>query len=65
MKNFALIYLLLGFITLSIGSYRAYRGKQSVESDSLDSIGWFFMWFVYLPIFCVRYVKYKLRGKSI
>lgn len=55
----------MGFVTLSIGSYRAYAGKQSLESDPLDSLGWFFVWFIYLPIFCVRYVKYKVRGKSI
>lgn len=65
MENFALVYLFMGFITLMIGSYRTYLGKQSVEPDPLDSVSWFFVWFIYLPVFCVRYVKYKLRGKSI
>jgi hypothetical protein len=65
MENFALFYLTMGFITLIIGSYRAYKGKQSTEPDALDSVSWFLVWFLYLPIFCVRYIKYKLRGKSI
>jgi len=65
MENFVLIYFAIGIITFAIGSYRTYLRKQSVEPDPLDSISWFLIWFIYLPVFCVRFVKYKLKGKSI
>jgi hypothetical protein len=55
----------MGVITLIIGSYRSYSGKQTLDSNPLDSVVWFLAWFIYLPVFCVRYVKYKIRGKSI
>lgn len=65
MEKFWLIYFVLGILTLALGSYRAYYGKQSLDIGPLDSMSWFLLWWIYLPIFCVRYVKYKIKGKSI
>lgn len=64
-ENWIWFYLIGGFITITIGSYRALNNKQSTESTALDSLSWFFVWFIYLPIFIVRYVKYKFRGKKL
>ena len=58
-------YCLLGLITMLIGMYRGLTNKQATEANELDSISWFFAWWIYLPIFIVRYVKYKLMGKNL
>lgn len=65
MEKLALVYFIFGALTFGIGSYRAYLGKQSLDSGPLDSISWFILWWIYLPVFCVRYIKYKFRGRSI
>ena len=58
-------YCILGAITTVIGSYRAATNKTSIPADPLDSVSWFIMWFMYLPLFSIRYVKYKFKGKKI
>lgn len=64
-KNWILFYIMMGCITVVIGSFRALTSRQSTESTPLDSLSWFFVWFIYLPVFVVRYVKYKWRGKNL
>lgn len=65
MEKVALVYFVLGFVTLSIGTYRQVNQKQNLESGPLDSLAWFFVWFIYLPTFLFLYVKNKIKGKSI
>lgn len=65
MEKATLVYVILGFVTLSIGTYRQINQKHNVESGPLDSLAWFFVWFVYLPTFLFLYVKNKVKGKSI
>lgn len=64
-KQFAMWYLLLGIITVIIGTFRGVTNRQSTHSGPLDGIAWMFAWFIYLPIFVVRFIKYKLRGKKL
>lgn len=57
-------YFILGICTCLIGGFRAWKGKTEDPAD-MDVWGWFLMWPVYLPIFSFRYIKAKLKGKSI
>ncbi len=61
--RFFIVYYLIGIITVAIGSYRAAMEKQSVPPGPLDSIGWYLLWWIFLPIFIVKYVKAKIKGK--
>jgi len=62
---FATWYFILGLLTCGIGVYRGITGKQSAEPDELSVLSWFLFWWVYLPIFLIRYIKYKVNGKSL
>lgn len=63
--NLIYLYIVFGLITVTIGSFRALTDKQSTDSGPLDSLSWFFAWFIYLPIFIVRFIKYKIKGKNL
>lgn len=65
MVLFAMWYFILGLITTGIGIYRNLTGKQVTEPDELSVLSWFLCWWVYLPIFTVRYIKYKINGKKL
>lgn len=64
-SKFYIVYYAMALVTVTIGSYRAYQGKQSIPPGPLDSVGWFLLWWIFLPIFIVKYVKAKIKGKSI
>lgn len=58
-------YCILGAITYAIGSYRALTDKTSTPPDWLSSLSWFIVWWMYLPTFIIRYIKYKIKGKNL
>lgn len=62
---FFIVYYIMALITVTIGSYRAYMGKTSIPPGALDSLGWFLLWWIFLPIFIVRYIKAKIKGESL
>lgn len=64
-KTIALIYFIGGLFTAFIGAFRAAKNKQTLPPSELDALSWFIMWWMYLPIFSFRWIKYKLRGKSL
>lgn len=64
-EKIAMWYFILGTFTVSIGTYRSITDKQSIPGNPLDALSWFIMWWVYLPIFIVRFIKYKIRGKQL
>lgn len=62
---FFILYYFLGIVTVCIGAYRSAYNKQSIPAEALDTIAWFLLWWIYLPIFLIRYIKYKIKGRSI
>lgn len=62
---FAKVWALGWFITSFISSFRVVRGKQGSPNPYMDVLGYTLNWPIILPIFIVRWTKYKLRGKSI
>ena len=64
-RDFAMWFCIGGTLTSVIGIYRGLRNKQSSEPDELTSFSWFLLWFIWLPVFIVRWVKYRLKGKKI
>lgn len=66
MREIAMWYCICGTITSLIGIYRGLiKNKQSSPPDELTSMSWFLLWFIWLPVFIVRWVKYRLKGKKI
>lgn len=65
MTLFAMWYFILGLLTTGIGVYRNLTGRQVAEPDELSVLSWFLCWWVYLPLFVVRYIKYKINGKKL
>lgn len=56
----------IGWLTTSIiSSFRVVRGKQANPSPYMDVLGYTLNWPIILPIFLVRWTKYKLKGKSL
>lgn len=62
---FAMIWAMGWLVTSIISSYRVVRGKQATPTPYMDVLGYMFLWPIILPIFLVRWAKYKLRGESI
>jgi len=58
-------YFLLGLFTTVIGIYRGIKGKQSSEPDDLTVFSWFLFWWIYLPIYLIRKIKYLIKGKNL
>lgn len=65
MKKFILIYTIGFLVSTCIFLFRALRNKPSTPPDFLDIFFWLFAWWFILPIFVVRWIKYKLKGESI
>jgi hypothetical protein len=61
----AMWFFVLGLLTTGIGIYRSMSGKSSAEPDELSVLSWFLAWWIYLPIFTVRYIKHKINGKTL
>ena len=57
MREIIMWYFIFGLVTSVIGVYRGVKGKQSAEPDELTSLSWFVVWWVWLPIFIVKFVK--------
>ena len=65
-REFAMWYFIGGLLTSIIGVYRGFiKGKQSSEPDELTSFSWFLIWFIWLPVFIFRWIKSKIKGKTI
>lgn len=65
-RELAMWYFIGGTLTSLIGIYRGLvKNKQSFEPDGLTSLSWFLLWWIWLPIFVVRFIKYKIKGKTL
>lgn len=64
-ERFILIYILGWLATSLISSVRAVRKKQGSNHTELDVLGYMFNWWMILPIFLIRWTKYKMRGEDI
>lgn len=64
-ENFIIAYIIGWLVTSLISSVRAVRRKQGSNHTELDVLGYMFNWWIILPIFIVRWVKYKIRGQDI
>lgn len=56
MNNFAMWYFLIGFVTVLIGGFRNWRGKQAVDPDELTVLSWFLCPFIYLTFLAYKYI---------
>jgi hypothetical protein len=64
-KNFPEIYITGFLISSLIFIFRAIKGKPAQEPGWLDVFMWLFAWWFLLPIFIVRWIKYKIKGENI
>jgi uncharacterized membrane protein len=63
--KFALFWF-MGWLTTSlISTFRVVRNKQASPSPYMDILAYTLMWPVYITIFLVTWIKYRLRGEHI
>lgn len=55
-------YFILGILTIVIGIYRGITNRQSTEPDELTVFSWFILWWIWLPIFLIKYLKKHLKN---
>ena len=64
-RTFVFIWALGWLVTCAVSTFRAVRGRQAAPTPYQDVVTYVFAWWLFLPIFAVRWVKYRLRGQSI
>ncbi len=64
-EKIAMWWVITGIITTMIGTYRAHKRRPGVEPNELDAILWMLLPWFFLPIFIVRWIKYKIKGKTL
>lgn len=58
-KDAWFFYCIFGLFTITLGIIRNFQNKN--ETDELNTLAWFLIWFVYLPTFIVSSIVKKIK----